>query len=69
LIPGTIVFAGAVACLWFGDTGVRQARRLRTVREHFPAISAHLEKKYDKRVRAHVYTGRGGAVMLSGTVE
>jgi hypothetical protein len=64
-----LVFAVFFVYLYFGDTGIRQARRLRAVREHLPAMNRYLAANpIYSRVTANLYTGRGGSMMLVGTV-
>jgi hypothetical protein len=69
LFAGLIVLLGAVLYLFLGDTSVRQAIRLRTVREHLPSMNRHLaQSQRFVHVKAQVYTGQGGSMMLAGTV-
>ena len=69
-VAGLILLIAGALYLFLGDTGVRQAIRLRAVREHLPAMNGHLalNPKFSK-VKAHLYTGQGGSMMLVGTVD
>ncbi|HEU4339376.1 MAG TPA: hypothetical protein VFS19_04850 [Planctomycetota bacterium] len=68
-IAGLIFLVAGVLYLFLGDTGVRQGFRLRAVREHLPSMNRHLAQspKY-AGVKAQLYTGQGGSMMLVGTV-
>ena len=68
-VPGLVELAIALLYLYFGDTTVRQVRRLRVVNEHLPQVTSHLEQDPRfRKVRVGVYTGEGGAMVLHGTV-
>jgi len=55
---------------WFGDTAIRQTRRMKVAREHLPTISNAVHSRSEFRdVTVGVGTGAGGCLLVVGVVE
>jgi len=65
-----LILLGAVAFLVFGPTAIRQARNLRAAQDHLPTINRAIAefRIQDLGVKASVYTGEGGSILIRGTV-
>jgi len=69
LIVAFLLAAGAIAYLFFGDTAVRQSRRMSVAREHLPVVVRLLSSKPEySRVTAGMTTGGGGRLLIHGCV-
>jgi len=69
IIVGGILFAfGSWA--YFGDTSLRQARRMKLARQNLPAITNAVYAKPEFRdVRVGVGTGAGGCFLVFGVID
>jgi hypothetical protein len=72
-VAASILFSAfvAIGCwLYFGDTAIRQSRRLKLAREHLPAITnvvfAYPEYQH---LQIGVTTAKGGCFLVLGAVE
>ena len=76
-IPSPVAMAGistilvALGCwAYFGDTSIRQARRMRLAREFLPGITNVMASHPEFRdVTVGVGTGAGGCLLVVGMVE
>ncbi len=66
-----LVIAGALAgYAYFGDTSIRQSRRMKLAREYLPAITNAVHSHSEFRdVRVGVGTGAGGCFLVVGVVD
>jgi hypothetical protein len=66
-----LVIAGALAVYaFFGDTSIRQSRRMKVAREHLPAVTNAVVSHPEFRdVQVGVGTGAGGCFLAVGTVD
>lgn len=62
--------SGSLLYLFFGDTAVRQARRMKLARTHVPKVTQSLDSYPEfSSVKAGVGTAAGGCLMLVGRVS
>jgi hypothetical protein len=63
------LLAVSAAYLYWGDTSVRQARRLKLANQHLPAVRAVLASSADfESLQAGGSTGLGGVILIIGRV-